>query len=73
MTIIGAFIALYQYLLQMTPLSNFNPVACSAYGPCSQIQGIFLGFITIPFLSLMAFLLISAMMIILIKGIKIKR
>ncbi len=67
-TLLGATIATYHYLLQMTPLAEVTPIYCSSYGPCSEIQARYLGFITIPFLSLTAFVVISAMMIILIKS-----
>ncbi|EKD57889.1 MAG: disulfide bond formation protein DsbB [uncultured bacterium] len=70
LSILGAIVALYQYLLQMTLLSQVAPATCSAVGSCSQIQVIYLGFITIPFLSLIAFLVISAMMIISLRGLK---
>ena len=68
LTLLGVTIATYHYLLQMTPLAEITPISCSAYGPCSEIQAMFLGFITIPFLSLTAFVVISTMMIILIKS-----
>lgn len=66
LSILGAAIALYQYLLQMTPLAQITPVACSAYGPCREVQALFWGFVTIPFLSLVAFLVISAAMVTLV-------
>ncbi|OGD82950.1 hypothetical protein A2165_03310 [Candidatus Curtissbacteria bacterium RBG_13_40_7] len=62
-SIIGVIIALYQYLLQMTPLQEPNAIACDALGSCSDIQIIYFGFITIPFLSLAAFVIISVMML----------
>ena len=70
LTIIGATIALYQYLLQMTTLSQISPISCSAFGPCREVQVLFLGFVTIPFLSLAAFVVISMMMLILMKAKK---
>ncbi len=70
LSIIGAIIALYQYLLQMTGLAKITPIPCTSVTPCSQIQVLYLGFITIPFLSLMAFLVISALMIIMLKSKK---
>ena len=63
---IGAVIALYQYLLQMTPLGLSKSLVCSAFVSCSQIDKIYFGFITIPFLSLMAFLVISILMVLLL-------
>lgn len=68
LTIIGAAIAFYQYLLQMTPLATLTPTACNAYESCSKIDFITLGFVTIPFLSLAAFALISIMMVIMLKS-----
>lgn len=64
---LGAVIALYHYLIQMTTLATFSPISCGALGSCSQIQALFFGFVTIPLLSLMAFLVILAMMIIILK------
>lgn len=78
MTIIGATIALYHYLLQMTPLKEITPIQCSSFGPCSEVTAIPLGpitlpyFMTIPFLSLTAFCVISLMMTILLKSKKKK-
>lgn len=68
MTILGAAIALYHYLLQWTPLAEVTQISCSAYGPCREVQALFLGFVTIPFLSFIAFLVISTMMIVLLKS-----
>ena len=69
LSIIGALIALYQYLLQMTTLSNVTPISCDILGSCEEVQVLYLGFITIPFLSLAAFVIISFLMII---GLTIK-
>ncbi len=68
LSIIGAVIAFYQYLLQMAPLATLVPTACNAYEFCSKIDFIALGFVTIPFLSLAAFTVISIMMLILLKS-----
>src|SRR3989304_3576971 len=59
LSILGSLVAFYQYLLQMTPLSAFTPVSCNAFESCREIDFIFLGFVTIPFLSLAAFVVIS--------------
>ena len=69
MSAIGTFIALYHYLIQWTSLKNISPISCSAAAECSEKQVVYLGFITIPFLSLMAFLLLTFINIILIKYI----
>ena len=68
LSFIGASIAFYQYLLQMTPLANINPVSCSAYQACSQIDKLYFGFITIPFLSLIAFSVITVLMLLVVKN-----
>ena len=67
LSITGAIVAFYQYLLQMTPLSKVEAVTCSATAPCSAIQIMFFGFITIPFLSMTAFIAISALMLVILK------
>ena len=67
LSVTGAFVGLYQYLLQMTPLSKVEAATCSATAPCSAIQIMFFGFITIPFLSMTAFIVISALMLIILK------
>jgi len=57
--VIGFLFALYQYLEQMIP--GFAPIQlCRANGvPCSTIHFQWLGFITYPFLSMLACLLIT--------------
>src|SRR3990167_8809551 len=67
LSISGALVGLYQYLLQMTPLSKVGAATCSATAPCSAIQIMFFGFVTIPFLSMTAFIVISALMLIILK------
>src|SRR3990170_6468181 len=67
LSITGALVGLYQYLLQMTPLSRVELATCSATAPCSAIQVMFFGFITIPFLSMTAFIVISALMLVILK------
>lgn len=53
LTIIGAFFALYQYIEQMFP--GFGPIKfCSAGVSCSYIHIKLFGFMTFPFLSLAA-------------------
>lgn len=76
MTILGAVIAFYHYMLQMTSLSALVPIQCKAYGPCTEVHAITFGwltlprFVTIPFMSLTAFLVITIMMIIVLKSKK---
>lgn len=70
MSVIGALIAFYQYLLQMTPLGAVELTKCDLTNPCSKIDAIYFGFITIPFMSLVAFLVISLSMYLLLKSKK---
>ena len=63
MAIIGAAIAFYQYLLQFTPLAEVNPIVCTTVS-CEEIQVAYFGFITIPFLSFLGFVAITALMLI---------
>lgn len=78
LTVLGVMIAFYHYMLQMTPLKEVTPIECSAYGPCSEVRALTFGFITlpyfvtIPFLSLTAFIVITLMMLILLKSKKKK-
>ena len=67
LSISGVLIGLYQYLLQMTPLSRVELATCSVTAPCSAIDIMFFGFVTIPFLSMTAFLVISALMLVILK------
>lgn len=67
LSIIGAFIALYQYFLQFNILPNSVKTSCSIYESCSQIYLSLFGFITIPLLSFLAFLVITVMLVILLK------
>ncbi len=68
LSVIGGIIGFYQYLLQMTPLQTFAPTSCNAYESCSKVDFIALGFVTIPFLSFMSFVVISLMMFFLLKS-----
>lgn len=67
LSISGALVGFYQYLLQMTPLSKVEAATCNATAPCSAIQMMFFGFVTIPFLSMTAFIVISALMLVILK------
>lgn len=67
LSISGALVGFYQYLLQMTPLSKVEAATCSATAPCSAIQIMFFGFITIPFLSMTAFIVITSLMLVILK------
>ena len=58
LSIIGAGLSLYHYLLQKVPYfsQNYN---CEIGIPCTTIYINWYGFITIPFLCMIAFVLIS--------------
>ncbi len=59
---IGAVFAGYQYLQQMIP--SFAPINVCGAGPnCSDIHFKWLGFITLPFLSLLACLMIVILLL----------
>ena len=69
MSIIGGLFALYQYLEQMIP--GFSPIQfCTANLSCSTTHIRFFGFITYPFLSFMACLMITLLLIPCLKGSK---
>lgn len=76
MTILGSVIAFYQYLLQMTPVRDLALTKCDAFGSCAEVKAITFGsfylphFVTIPLLSLTAFIAISILMVILVKSQK---
>lgn|SRR3990167_4139806 len=60
--VIGFFFALYQYLEQMIP--NFSPISfCTQNISCSTIHFKWLGFITFPFLSMLACVFIFILLI----------
>ncbi len=64
--IIGAITALYHYLLQVGVISE-SLAPCVAGVSCATKEVQYFGFVTIPFLSLLAFVLISVCMIIIIR------
>lgn len=66
LTIIGALIALYHYLIQMIPsLAPYTPCRADASGVhCETIDWQLAGFITLPLLSFIAFLLITFLLVI---------
>lgn len=62
LSLLGIGFALYQYLDQKIP--SFGAAAtCKVGVPCSTVYINWLGFISIPFLSLTAFTLVSALLI----------
>lgn len=68
-SIIGICVALYHYGMQKVPFLHDNAVACGMV-PCTGQYINWLGFITIPFLSLIAFLLILVTSIFILKASK---
>ena len=66
---IGALIALYHYGMQKIPFLHDNAVACGRV-PCTGEYINWFGFITIPFLSLTAFVLIFIASIFILKQVK---
>jgi disulfide bond formation protein DsbB len=62
MSLLGAGIAFYHYLLQKLPGLGASPL-CRVGVPCNVEYINWLGFITIPFLSLVAFTVISAILL----------
>lgn len=66
LAVIGAVIAAYHYLIQMIPaLAPFTPCRATATGvSCETIDWQLFGFITLPLLSLAAFVLIIILLII---------
>lgn len=56
-SILGIFLEAYQYGLQKFNFANI--VQCSINAPCSAIEVQYFGFITIPFLAFLAFLVIT--------------
>ncbi len=66
LSIIGMIVSTYHYALQKLPtLQEFS--VCTSGVPCSGQYINYLGFITIPFLALIAFTMITIMMFILRK------
>lgn len=58
LSLIGGTISAYHYFLQRTGTDNAFG-SCSVATPCSAIEIEYLGFITIPFMALVAFTLIA--------------
>lgn len=62
LSVVGACVSLYHYLVQKVPgIAAIKP--CTQGVPCSGMYINWFGFITIPFLALTAFILISIAMI----------
>lgn len=66
LSIIGGFISLYHYLVQKVPgFASIKP--CVQGVPCNMQYINWFGFVTIPFLALTAFIIISVLMVVLYK------
>ena len=59
LTTIGIFLESFHYALQK--LNIVNPFGCTLTNPCNALQVQYLGFITIPFLSLTTFVILTAL------------
>lgn len=69
LSLIGGLISLYHYLIQKVPALNELGSACGIV-PCNTDYINWFGFITIPFLALVAFTLISVLLIVVMKNAK---
>lgn len=63
MTLLGACISLYHYLMEKTDWIKSNSFSCGIV-PCDAEYINWFGFVTIPFLALTGFVLISAIQIV---------
>jgi len=63
LTIPGFLFALYHYLMQTFGLFKEFSTCVATSKPCDAVDVVYLGFITIPFLSLMAFIVINLIVI----------
>lgn len=68
-SVIGGFISLYHYGLQKLDFLSDAAPSCGQV-PCTGQYINYLGFITIPFLALTAFILIAALSMYLLKSLK---
>ncbi|TRY26297.1 disulfide bond formation protein B [Brevibacillus sp. LEMMJ03] len=62
LSVIGGCISLYHYLIQKVPALNDLGTACGII-PCNTDYINWLGFITIPFLALVAFIMIAVLQV----------
>jgi disulfide bond formation protein DsbB len=69
MSALGAMISIYHYSLQKVPFMADNAVTCGRV-PCTGQYINWLGFITIPFLALTAFIIIFTLSLIIWKNTK---
>lgn len=61
-SVIGAFVSTYHYLVEWEVFGS--PTSCEATIPCSYRWVNYFGFISIPFMALVAFLMITVIMIV---------
>lgn len=66
---IGMFISLYHYLIQKLPALQETGGACTIV-PCNFQYVNYFGFVTIPFLALIAFAIIFSLHIVLLKQVR---
>lgn len=66
---IGGLISLYHYLIQKVPALHELGNSCGIV-PCNTDYINWFGFVTIPFLALIAFILISVLLIVVMKNAK---
>jgi len=59
-SVLGMGVSSYHYLIQMGVLGH--PAACSVAAPCDQRDLNYLGFVTIPLMTLVAFMAITLLM-----------
>jgi len=69
MSAVGGLISLYHYSLQKVPFMADNAVTCGRV-PCTGQYINWLGFITIPFLALTAFIIIFSLSLLVWKNSK---
>jgi disulfide bond formation protein DsbB len=69
LSIIGGAISTYHYLIQKVPFFQDNAISCGIV-PCTGQYINWLGFITIPFLALIAFILIAVLSSMMIRKMK---
>ena len=67
-SVLGMVVSTYHYLLQKTDLFEGGIKACTAGVPCTSTWINWLGVITIPFLALTAFIIITLSMLIYLTG-----
>lgn len=71
LSVIGGFISLYHYMIQKVPFMQELGEACGIV-PCNTDYLNWLGFVTIPFLALVAFVSIALLLFMVRKSVKEK-